>query len=119
MENTYGMTSLLVTVVFLLTGLKIKQVLTVIFQIVIIGETCLKIGECTLLIETSVVLPKIEEIRSLSELPNASVIGNSETKLVGSLFTSEIVIEGFDRPRKIGGAVYFIKHYVAYSYKQA
>lgn len=47
---TCGMTSLFVNVIFLLTGRKIKLVLTVIFQIKVIGGTGLKLRECTLLI---------------------------------------------------------------------
>ena len=47
---TCGMTSLFVNVIFLLTGRKIKLVLTVIFQIKVIGGTGLKLRECILLI---------------------------------------------------------------------
>ena len=53
-------------------------------------------------------LPKIEEILHLVKLANAFVIGISETKLDGSVFNSEIVIEDhniirLDHSRKGGG----------------
>ena len=47
-NDMYETTSLFVTVISLLTGLNIKLVLTVIFQIVEARTVCLKIGESIL-----------------------------------------------------------------------
>ena len=52
---TCGMSFLFVTVIFLLTGRKIKLVLTVTFQIAVTSGVCLKIRECILSIETLLV----------------------------------------------------------------
>ena len=48
-------------------------------------------------------LPRIEEIHRFSVL--------------FSVFNIEVVIEGYDRSRKIGGVSCFIKHSAAYNYK--
>ena len=62
-------------------------------------------------------IPKIEEIRHLAKLTNASVIDTSEIKLDGSVLNNEVAIEGYDvikvhRSRKGGGVACFIKHSV-------
>ena len=67
-------------------------------------------------------LRKIEEICHLVESANASVIGNSETKLDEPVLNSEIVIDGYDlirldRPRKGDCVACFIKHSPIQSYK--
>ena len=41
-------------------------------------------------------LPKMEEIRHIVQLTNASVIGISETKLDWPVLNSKIVIEGYE-----------------------
>ena len=67
-------------------------------------------------------LQKIEKMRHLAELTNASVAGISETKLDGSFLNSDIVIEGYnpinlDCSRKRSGVARFIKHYFVLNYK--
>ena len=66
-------------------------------------------------------LLKIEEIRHLVKLTNASVIVISEIKLDASVLSNEVVTEGYDLIRmhyfrKGGELAYTTKHSVAYSY---
>ena len=67
-------------------------------------------------------LPKIDELRYLVKLPNASIVGIGETKLDDSISSSEIEIEGYgllrlDRSRRGGGVACYIKRSLAYNYK--
>ena len=41
-------------------------------------------------------LPKIDEIRYMAKLKNATVIGLNETKLDNTVLGSELEIEGYD-----------------------
>ena len=45
------------------------------------------------------ILPKIDEIRYIVKLTNATVIGLSETKLDNTVLSSEREIEGYDLVR--------------------
>ena len=44
-------------------------------------------------------LPKIDEIRYVAKLTNATVIGLSETKLDNTVLSSKLEIEGYDLVR--------------------
>ena len=50
-------------------------------------------------IEYNSLLPKIDEIRYVAKLTNATVIGLSETKLDNTVLCSELEIEGYDLVR--------------------
>ena len=57
--------------------------------------------------------PKIDELRYLTKLPNASIVGIGETKLDDSISSSEIEIEGYDllrldRSCRGGGEIFSI-----------
>ena len=61
-------------------------------------------------------LPKIDEIRYIAKLVNATVIGLSETKLDDVVLSSELEIDGYDlvrpdRSRRGGGVACFVKLY--------
>ena len=45
------------------------------------------------------ILPKIDEIRYIAKLTNATVIGLSETKLENAVLSSELEIERYDLVR--------------------
>ena len=45
------------------------------------------------------ILPKIDEIRYIAKLANATAIGLSETKLGNAVFSSELEIERYDLVR--------------------
>ena len=67
-------------------------------------------------------LRKIDEIRYVAKLTNAAVIGLSETKLVKTVLSSEIEIEGYDlvrsdRSRRGGGVACFVKNSISYNQK--
>ena len=73
-------------------------------------------------IKINSLLPKIDELRYLTKLTNASIVGNSETKLEDSLSSNEIEIEGYDplrldRSRRGGGVAYYIERSLACNYK--
>ena len=62
------------------------------------------------------ILPKIDEIRYIAKLTNATVIGLSETKLDNAVLSSKREIEGYDlirsdRSRRGGGVAGFVKNY--------
>ena len=66
-------------------------------------------------------LPKIDEIRYIAELKNATVIGLSETKLDKTVLSSELEIEGYDlikshRSRRGGGVACFVKSSISYNW---
>ena len=68
------------------------------------------------------ILPKIDEIRYIAKLTNATVIGLSETKLDNAVLSSELEIEGYDlvrsdRSRREGGVVCFAKNSISYNRK--
>ena len=68
------------------------------------------------------ILPKIDEIRYIAKLTNATVIGLSETKLDNVVLSSELEIEGYDllrsdQSRKGGGAACFVKNSISYDRK--
>ena len=44
-------------------------------------------------------LPRIDEIRYIAKLTNATVIGLSETKLDNAVLSSQLEIEGYDLVR--------------------
>ena len=44
-------------------------------------------------------LPKVDELRYLTKLSNASIVGIGETKLDDFILSSDIEIEGYDRLR--------------------
>ena len=58
----------------------------------------------------NIILLKIDEIRYVAKLTNATVIGLSETKLDNTVLSSKLEIEGYDlvrsdRSRRGGGGV--------------
>ena len=68
------------------------------------------------------ILPKIDEIRYIAKLTNATVIGLSETKLDNTVLRSELEIEGYDlvrsnRSRRGGGLACFVKSSISYNRK--
>ena len=68
-------------------------------------------------------LPKIDELKYLTKLSNASMVGIGETKFYASILSSEIEIEGYDllsldRSGRGGGVACCIKKYLAYNYKE-
>ena len=68
------------------------------------------------------ILLKIEEIRYIAKLTNATVIGLSETKLDNAVLSSELEIKGCDlvrsdRSRRGGGVACFVKNFISYNWK--
>ena len=68
-------------------------------------------------------LPKIDEIRHIAKISNASLIGISESKLDSSILDNEIAIENFnlirlDRTRRGGGVVCYIRKSLSYNLKE-
>ena len=73
-------------------------------------------------IDINSLLPKIDELRYLTNLSNTSIVGIGETKLYDSISSSEIEIEDYDllrldRSRRGGGVACYIKKSLAYNYK--
>ena len=69
-------------------------------------------------------LPKIDEVRYIANITNASVIGISETKLDETILSSELEVDGYDlvrldRSRRGGGGACYIESSIAYSYKNS
>ena len=69
----------------------------------------------------SIVL-KINEIRYIAKLTNATVIGLSEAKLDNTVLSSEPEIEGYDlvrsdQSRRRGGVACFVKNSISYNQK--
>ena len=67
-------------------------------------------------------LPKIDELRHITRLSNAAVIGICESKLDKSISNSEILIDNYDilrcgRNRNGGGVACYIRHDVSYTQK--
>ena len=68
------------------------------------------------------ILSKIDEIRYITKLTNAIVIGLSETKLDNTVLSGELEIKGYDlvrsdQSRRGGGIVCFVKNSVSYNRK--
>ena len=68
------------------------------------------------------ILTKIDEIRYVAKLTNATVIGLSEAKLDNTVLSSELEIEGYDlvrsdKSRRGGGVACFIKNSISYNCK--
>ena len=69
-------------------------------------------------------LSKIDEVRYIASITNASIIGINETKLDETIWSSELEVNGYDlvrldRSRRVGGVACYIKSSVAYSYKES
>ena len=67
-------------------------------------------------------LPKIDEVRYIANITNASIIGISETKLDGDRWRLEV--DGYDlvrldQSRRGGGVACYIKSLIVYSYKNS
>ena len=67
-------------------------------------------------------LPKIDEIRHMTKITNAAIVGIGETKLDESILSSEIDIEGYDllrldRSRRGGGVACYVKKTLGYNYR--
>ena len=68
------------------------------------------------------ILPKIDEIRYIAKLTNATVIGLSETKLDNAVLSGELEIDKYDlvrsdRSRRRGGVACFVKNFISYNRK--
>ena len=68
------------------------------------------------------ILSKIDEIRYITKLTNAIVIGLSETKLDNTVLSGELEIEGYDlvRPdgsQRGGSMACFVKNSISYNRK--
>ena len=68
------------------------------------------------------ILPKIDEIRNIAKLTNATVIGFGETKLDNTVLSSELEIEGYDlvrsdESRRGGGVACFVKSSISCNWK--
>ena len=50
-------------------------------------------------ININILLPKIDEIRYISNITNASIIGISETKIDETIWSSESEVDGYDLVR--------------------
>ena len=69
-------------------------------------------------------LPKIDEVRYIANITNASIIGISGTKLNETILSSELEVDGYDlarldRSRRCGGVACHIKSSIAYIYKDS
>ena len=67
-------------------------------------------------------LNKIDELRYIAKLTNATVIGLSETKLDNAVLSSELEIKGYDpirsyQSRRGGGVACFVKNFLSYNRK--
>ena len=67
-------------------------------------------------------LPKIDEIRHMTKITNAAIVGIGETKLYKSILSSVIDIEGYDllrldQSRRGGGVACYVKKSLAYNYR--
>ena len=72
-------------------------------------------------INTNRLWPKIDEVRYVANITNASIIGISETKLDETIFSSELEVYSYglvrlDRSRRDGGVACYIKSSIAYNY---
>ena len=69
------------------------------------------------------ILSRIEELRHIAKLSNASVIGVSQSKLDDSVFDNEVSIEGYKllrayQTRNGGGVACYIKSELGYNFRQ-
>ena len=67
-------------------------------------------------------LPKIDELRSIAQKSNASIIGITETKLDNSVLDAEIKIDGYDlmrsdRNRHGGGVACYVRNGICFNKK--
>ena len=60
------------------------------------------------------ILPKIDELRYIAKLTNATVIGLSETKLDNAVLSSELRSY---QSRRGGGVACFVKNFLSYNRK--
>ena len=72
-------------------------------------------------INTNRLWPKIDEVRYVANITNASIIGISETKLDETIFSSELEVYSYglvrlDRSRRDGGVACYIKSSIAHNY---
>ena len=70
----------------------------------------------------NIILLKIDEIRYVAKLTNATVIGLSETKLDKTVLSSQLEIEEYDLvrsdwSRRGGGVVCFVNNSISYNRK--
>ena len=68
-------------------------------------------------------MTKIDQVRYIANITNASIIGISETKLGETILSSELEIDGYDllklnQSRKCGSVASYIKSLIARSYKK-
>ena len=118
----YGNFSLSTTVVFLLSGWIISLIRYL--KLAMTHGTCFKKKKKMHFIHLNInsILPKIDELRYISKLTNAIVIGLSETKLDNTVLSGELEIKGYDlvrsdQSRTVGGIVCFVKNSVSYNRK--
>ena len=79
-----------------------------------------KRGMHSIHLNLNILLSKIDEIRYIAKLTNATVIGLSETKLDNSVLSDELEIEGYDlersdRSRRGVGVACFVKNSTSYN----
>ena len=89
---------------------------------VFIGENKLTYLQHFLHLNANSLLPKIDELRHIARLTNAAVIGICESKLDGSVPTSQIQIDEYDlfrcdRNRHGRGVVCYIRNDLRYNVK--
>ena len=75
-------------------------------------------------ININILLPKIDEVRYIANITNAYIIGISETKLDGTIQSSELEVDRYDlvrldRSRRGDGVAHYIKSSIAYTYKES
>ena len=75
-------------------------------------------------INVNSLLPKIDEVRYITNITIASIIGISETKLDETILSSKLEVDGYDlvrldRLRRGGGVACYFKSSIAYSYKDS
>ena len=119
-DKNYGNFSLSSTVVFLLSGWIISLILYL--QLAMAHETYFKKEACTSFMNINSILPKIDKIRYIAKLTNATVVGLNKTKLNKAVSSSELEIEGYDlvrsdRFQRGGGVACFVKNFISYNQK--
>ena len=83
-----------------------------------------KRGMHLIYININSILRKIDEVRYMANITNASIIGISENKLDETTLSSELEVDGYDlvrldRSRRGGGVARYIKSSIACSYKES
>ena len=84
----------------------------------------LKKGMPFIHININSLLPKIDEVRYIANITNASIIGTSETELDETFLSSESDVDGYDlvrldQSRRGDSVACCIKNSIAYSYKDS